>query len=685
MIATTASSASSTTTAINSSLGCPGDSLTSTTLSWGYELWDQFGSLSEHTAKGIEFMDKYNLFMKERCAIETEYVGKLKRLVKHHQLKRKDEEDNQYTYCRAFIQMLQEVTDLANQHEVIAENISSNIVRDILFQLKELKNERKEHLTKGHQLQQQYTLALNLLDKSKKSYEKAFKESERALEAYHKADADLNLSRAEVEKAKNHSITKGQICEDAKTEYANQLQKTNDLQRRHFTESMPEVFNALQQMEERRIACIQSYMKQSAQIQKAVFPIIDRCLEGIIQASEKINAAEDSALVIERYKSGNLPPDDIPFEDLSNPSYNESSTLNNSSYSSSKSNLPGAGPNNHHLNYSNSIKSETLRGTLSVGKFRKRGGIFGIFASKQSEDYAELPPNQRRKKLLQKIDQIQTQINQETAVRDGLLRMKAAYEANPSMGDPASVEGQLTENSTKMEKLMAEKRKFEGYLESASESNGKPITPVTAKKHTQSQSHQHRNSLSEESLSRSASDSSFSQHSQPSSKTPTNNGILNSSGATNDNSSPTAYNVTGNNTPPNSKNANSTSSQSSTVASSSHLHPNNLASNGSPNENSPESGISTSHTSIPDVDYVDGDEDTVQEDAEFDVLPVLGKARALYPFEPQSEGSIGMDEGEELEVVELDQGDGWTRVRRITNEEEGFVPTSYIDIEITSC
>lgn len=39
MTATTASSASSTTTAMNSSYGCPGDSLNSTTLSWGYELW----------------------------------------------------------------------------------------------------------------------------------------------------------------------------------------------------------------------------------------------------------------------------------------------------------------------------------------------------------------------------------------------------------------------------------------------------------------------------------------------------------------------------------------------------------------------------------------------------------------------------------------------------------------------
>lgn len=41
-----------------------------------------------------------------------------------------------------------------------------------------------------------------------------------------------------------------------------------------------------------------------------------------------------------------------------------------------------------------------------------------------------------------------------------------------------------------------------------------------------------------------------------------------------------------------------------------------------------------------------------------------------------------MAENEELHVIELDQGDGWTRVRRMNTGnlvEEGFVPTSYIE------
>lgn len=59
-------------------------------------LQDQYDNLSVHTHKGIEFLDKCGQFVKERCAIETEYATKLRRLVKNHSLsKKKEEEDNQ--------------------------------------------------------------------------------------------------------------------------------------------------------------------------------------------------------------------------------------------------------------------------------------------------------------------------------------------------------------------------------------------------------------------------------------------------------------------------------------------------------------------------------------------------------------------------------------------------------------
>jgi hypothetical protein len=87
-----------------------------------------------------------------------------------------------------------------------------------------------QHLTEGARIQAQLQTSLIQLSKTKEKYEKAFGASERALDLYQKADADLNLSRAEVEKQRINSTIKSQQCDDCKNEYANQLQKTNELQ-----------------------------------------------------------------------------------------------------------------------------------------------------------------------------------------------------------------------------------------------------------------------------------------------------------------------------------------------------------------------------------------------------------------------------------------------------------------------
>jgi hypothetical protein len=57
------------------------------------------------------------------------------------------------------------------------------------------------------------------------------------------------------------------------------------------------------------------------------------------------------------------------------------------------------------------------------------------------EDLSDLPPNQRRKRLTQKVEELKGKVAQETAAKDGLMKMKGVYEANPALGDPMTIEG----------------------------------------------------------------------------------------------------------------------------------------------------------------------------------------------------------------------------------------------------
>lgn len=408
-------------------------------MSWSTELWDQFDTISSHTAKGIEFLDKLKHFLSDRCLIETEYASRLRKLAKNYDnTSKKKDEEKEFTYCKAFTQALREVSDMAGQHEIIAENLSSQIVKEISTISKELREERKRHLNEGLKYQNLLSSSLNQLDKSKKCYDKAFRESEKAQENYQKADKDLNLSRAELEKARTISRNKEGACEISKTDYAKQLQVANQAQREHYTQLMPKVFKQLQDMENKRIECTKNFIRLSAIIQKNVIPIINKCLDGVVEAANSTDAVADAQLVIDRYKSGMQPPDDIPFEDLTTKVTNCETESTQSKGSS--------------LVYSHSLKSDSLRHTFTARGLKKRTRLLGIFGANKN-DYSELPPNQKRKKIQSKIDQLNSQITQANGVKDGLIIMRQAYEENGAFGDPKTIESQLRENEATLERL----------------------------------------------------------------------------------------------------------------------------------------------------------------------------------------------------------------------------------------
>ncbi|XP_062708995.1 formin-binding protein 1-like isoform X10 [Aedes albopictus] len=580
-------------------------------MGWGIDLWDQYENLATHTQKGIDFLERYGNFIRDRSAIEVEYAGKLRRLVKNYQPKKsKEDDENEFSSFQAFKCVLKEVADLAGQREVVAENLQLQVLQGISLLAKNLRDERKKSLNEGALLTQNLNSQIAALDRAKRNYEKAFREAEKSIDSYQRADADLNLSRAEVEKQRNNMNIRCGQSEDAKNEYANQLQKTNKLQQTHFESSLPEVFNRLQELDEKRTRGLKEFIKGAADVESAVAPIIARCLEGMVKAADAINEKEDSLKVIEKYQSGFQPPGDLPFEDLSKA---DSDTSNNFQTYTSTARL-------NHL---------TAKGTTSQ-KLKKRVGIFGYFASNKNnlstdgmkEDFSDLPPTQRRKKLAGKVQELQQKVAQEQAASEGLMKMKGVYEANSLLGDPRSVEEQLNESVNKLDKLRMELQRYQKLLDQA---NSQTIV----------------------------------QHS-PQANRVIQNGQRSS------------------------RHSNGSNHHDHHNDDHGEDHPDHDAGSLSSSSASPESGLGTSHTSLPGSGQGSTNDQPINDEMyyEAEALPPLGTCKALYPFDATSEGSIPMSEGEELLVIELDQGDGWTRVRRLCGPngwEEGFVPTSYIE------
>uniref|UniRef100_A0A4W5L070 Formin binding protein 1a n=1 Tax=Hucho hucho TaxID=62062 RepID=A0A4W5L070_9TELE len=553
---------------------------------WGTELWDQFDNLEKHTHWGIEFVERYTKFVKERSEIEIGYAKQIRNLSKKYQPKKNSREEDEYKYtsCRAFLMTLNELNDYAGQHEVIAENLTTHIICELTRYIQELKAERKSHFHDGRRAQQHIENSWKQLESSKRRFERDCKEADRAQQYFDKIDADINVTKADVEKARQQAQLKHQVAEDSKNEYLTYLQKFNKEQNEHYYSLIPHIFQKIQEMEEKRIEKVGESMKTYAEVNRKVLPIVSKCLDGMTNAAASIDhfPQQDTKQVVESFKSGFEPPGDVEVEDYSlsmRRTVSESSYLNSRgegkpSRSNSRGKLwpfkrnklmsllasprqpppppptspsPGAMPNgpqspqqpkeplSHRLN-----EFMTSKHKMQCLRSLTRGGS-------GPEDCSHLPPEQRRKKLQAKITDINKELQKEVDQRDALTKMKDVYIKNPHMGDPNSVDPRLEEIGQNIDKLELDSRKYE------------------VKDHS-------------------------TEH---------------------------------------------------------HLK---------------------SRSTVFDDDFDDEDP-----------LPTIGTCKSLYPFEGQNEGTISMAEGELLYVIEEDKGDGWTRVRR-NEDEEGYVPTSYIKV-----
>ncbi|XP_061148979.1 formin-binding protein 1 isoform X14 [Syngnathus typhle] len=576
---------------------------------------DQFDNLEKHTQWGIDFLEKYAKFVKERSEIEISYAKQIRNLSKKYQPKKnsREEEESKYTFCKAFLTTINELNDYAGQHEVIAENLTSQIITELSRYLQDLKTERKSHFHDGRKAQQHIESSWKQLESCKRKFERDCKEADKAQQYFDKMDADINVTKADVEKrsslkARQQAQVRHQMAADSKSDYSSYLHKFNQEQNEHYYTVIPNIFQKLQDMEEKRIERLGACMRTFADVDRQVIPIVGKCLDGMSKAAEAIEAKTDSKQVVESYKSGFEPPGDVEFEDYEQAMKRavSESSLNNSRgevrerpTGKSKGKLwpfiknknKHKEPLSHRLNdfMASKPKMHCLRSL-------RRGGS-------GPEDFSHLPPEQRRKKLQGKLVELNKDIQKETDQRDALTKMKDVYVKNPQMGDAASLDPRLAELEQNIEKLQFEVQKFEGWLSEVEE-------------RMPSKSDTHRRSGLYESQ---------------------------SSGAVNNNCAQDRESPDGSYT----EEQNSESHEKANVANA-----------------KPPVAVT------PEFDDEFDDEES---------LPTIGNCKALYPFDGHNEGTISVAEGELLYVIEEDKGDGWTRVRR-NQDEEGYVPTSYVEV-----
>lgn len=403
-------------------------------MDWGTDLWDQYDHIDKHTQSGLDLVERYIKFVKERTEIEQSYAKQLRSLSKKYAKRgSKDEQDCKFSNHASFQEILNELNDYAGQRELIAENMMTGICVELTKYLQDLKQERKTHLSDAKKAQQNLESSFKQLESTKKRFAKEWAEAEKATQQAEKTENDLNATKLDVEKAKHHALSRTHTAEECRSDYAAQLQKYNKEQNFFYYTEIPQIFNKMQDMDERRIRRLAEGYCQFSDIEKKVLPIISKCLEGISSAGVKINEKQDSILFIEQHKSGFERPTDVEFED-----------------------------------YSQGIKPATSDSSLNPPKVRAK---LWPFSKKHklppAEDFSHLPPEQRKKRLQGKIDDITKELQKAQDQSEALEKMKGVYEQNPQMGDPNSLEPQITETAQNIGRLRGELTKYETWLSEA--------------------------------------------------------------------------------------------------------------------------------------------------------------------------------------------------------------------------
>ncbi|XP_055364155.1 formin-binding protein 1-like [Betta splendens] len=432
-------------------------------MSWGTELWDQFENLDKHTQWGIDFLERYAKFVKERLDIEQNYAKQLRNLVKKYCPKRSKDEEPRFTSCLSFYSTLNELSDYAGQREVVAEEMAHRVYGDLMRYSQELKAERKHHLQEGRKAQQYLDHCWKQMDNSKRKFERECREAEKSQLTYERLDNDINATKSEVEKAKAQYYLRTHTADESKNEYAAQLQNFNAEQWKHFNNAIPHIFKNLQAMDERRTVKLGETYRTFAEVELKVIPIVSKCLEGMVSAAKAVDERKDSAIVVESFKSGFEPPSDFPFEDFSQ-------NLSRTGSDGTISNTPKGDRDRDRDREGGSVPRSDPKHAMS--RTKNKLWLFGKKPKAPSlEDYSHLPPEQRRKRLQQRIDELGRELQKEMDQRDALNKMKDVYEKNPQMGDPSSLQPKISETICNMEKLRSEIHKNETWL---SEVEGKP-------------------------------------------------------------------------------------------------------------------------------------------------------------------------------------------------------------------
>ncbi|CAF4380355.1 unnamed protein product, partial [Rotaria sp. Silwood2] len=304
--------------------------------------------------------------------------------------------------------------------------------------------------------------------------------------------------------------------------------------------------------------------------------------------------------------------------------------------------------------------ASTIRKLFGSSTQRKFSNTANNGMATISAPFSSLPPAQRIRKLQEQIFNCKNELEKKQKAKEGLTKMKLVFQENPKFGDEQNVKQQIISIDEHIEKLVAEIKRFESYIseiERARISTSSDMD-LSLRSHSIYDSDQSISNHNYSTSSQNRSSLYFRQHHR--------------------------------------KLMNINRRWSTTVCSPDIPEHNKNSIYDQPNEfhclpSIISMTINQTDTTTPDTNGSFEDEDNDVDQIESPYHEPLNqnnytKACVLYDFNghgingSQYVNAASIYVGENIEILEDDHGDGWTRIKK-SDGSTGFVPSSYIRID----
>jgi len=336
-------------------------------------------------------------FLKDRGEVEREYAKALRKLVTKYQVKegKKENTSSETTQSQGFRAILRELGYQAGQHEVLAENLSSSLPVKVKARAKELAKETEKCRKEAKTLAAGQEAEGRSVERAGGKYCRAQGDYDAAVANVRRAEEDGVVSRNEEEKLRAIARSRQVQADEYKARYAQQVVRANQRREEYYTATLPAVIDSLHRINLERAAAWQQALQDGVAAEQEVVPILAKCRTDMEAALAAVSPEEDCQLWVDRFKTGNVPPAEYQFEDLSGGA------------------MPAHGKTR----------------TLSRVKSPEGGENSNLFP--------------RKRELEKRITVVEAEVTKGQKEMAALQLMVATYRQNPKFGDAGKFQGEL--------------------------------------------------------------------------------------------------------------------------------------------------------------------------------------------------------------------------------------------------